>query len=90
MAMQGAWLACQKLCEWKQRGANEPMLKQVGAQYADAWRRMFAPRLQASRVIAHLAMRPKVVRPVLPLLRMFPSLLTLGAKLSGKATRAVR
>jgi len=87
MAMQGAWLACEKLQKWKREGGKRAMLGCVAGQYADGWRRSFSARLQASRVVAQWAMRSGTVRAVVPLLRMFPSLLTLGARLSGKAAR---
>jgi flavin-dependent dehydrogenase len=85
MAMQGAWLACRELRAWKSQGGKRSMLGRAMAQYHRAWRRMFAARLQASGMFAHLAMRPGAVRSLLPLLRCFPSLLTIGAKFSGKA-----
>jgi flavin-dependent dehydrogenase len=86
MAMQGAWLACEELREWRKQGSKPATLRGATRRYAKAWRQMFAARLQVSRVIAHCAMRPGVFRTVLPVLRKLPSLLTLGARLSGKAT----
>ena len=58
--------------------------------HAAAWRRHFAPRLYTSQAVAEWAMRPTVVAGTVPLFRCFPSLLTLAARLSGKATQVVR
>jgi 2-polyprenyl-6-methoxyphenol hydroxylase-like FAD-dependent oxidoreductase len=86
MAMQGAWLLAERLVRWRRDGGGSEALQHAAADYAAAWRRAFAPRLCASTVIAHWAMRPAVVAGTLPLLRCFPGLLTWGARLSGKAT----
>jgi flavin-dependent dehydrogenase len=87
MALQAAGLLTQRLIAWRQRGATQATLQRVGEDYAAAWRKAFAPRLYASTVLAHWAMRPQAVAATLPLLRWFPWLLTWGARLSGKATR---
>jgi menaquinone-9 beta-reductase len=54
-----------------------------------AWARHFAPRVWAASIFAHVAMRPDKARPLLPVIRRFPGLLTLGARLSGKTTQVV-
>jgi hypothetical protein len=51
--------------------------------------RHFAPRVWAASIFAHVAMRPDKARPLLPVIRRFPGLLTLGARLSGKTTQVV-
>ena len=55
-------------------------------------RRMGAS-LRAARwgrvAIAQVAMRPGKTRPLLPVIRRFPALLTLGARLSGKTRQVV-
>ncbi len=89
MAMQGAWLLAEGLIRWHKEGGQAAALEAVAADYASAWRAAFAPRLYASMVVAHWAMRPAAVASTLPLLRCFPGLLTWGARLSGKATRVV-
>jgi flavin-dependent dehydrogenase len=89
MAMQSAWLLSRRLIAWRERGGMSAQLHEVGADYTAAWRRAFAGRLRASCVIAHWAMRPAAVRAILPLLRRYPTLLTLGARASGKARRVV-
>lgn len=78
MAMQSAWLLARHLQN------DSP------AEYPAAWRRSFAARLRASRVIAHWAMRPWAVALARPLLRRLPALLTWGARASGKATRVIQ
>jgi flavin-dependent dehydrogenase len=90
MALQAAWLLAERLTAWRRAGAARPQLRALGAGYAAAWRRAFGPRLRASSVLAHWAMRPAAVASLLPLLRSFPTLLTWGARLSGKATTVVR
>ena len=88
MALQAAALLTRRLIAWRQ-GTAQATLQRVGEDYAAAWRKSFAPRLYASAVLAHWAMRPAAVAGTLPLLRWFPRLLTWGARLSGKATRVL-
>ena len=90
MAMQGAWLLFGYLQEWRQRGASPADLGRVGTTYAEAWRRTFSARLQASSFIAHLAMRPATLSLMLPLLYLFPRLMTWAAQCTGKAGQAAR
>jgi flavin-dependent dehydrogenase len=89
MALQAGWLLARHLLRWKEAGGSARALVPVGAAYARAWRRAFAPRLYAAAAVAHWAMRPTVVAGTLPWLRWFPGLLSWGARLSGKATRVV-
>lgn len=90
MAMQSSWLLAERLIHWKKSGAGVRALDRVNATYSAAWRRHFAPRIHASTVIAHWAMKKDAVRAVLPLLEWFPAVLTWGARFSGKARRVVR
>ncbi|MBL8796503.1 MAG: hypothetical protein JNM56_21565, partial [Planctomycetia bacterium] len=83
MAMQSAWLLTDRLIEWRRDG--RPALTDVADAYRRAWRRNFAPRLRAAALVAQWAARPGAVAGMLPLLRRFPSILTWGAQLSGKA-----
>jgi flavin-dependent dehydrogenase len=55
--------------------------------YAAAWHRTFAPRLRLAATYAHIAMRPGLAEPARALLRRWPTLLSGGARLAGKATR---
>lgn len=77
MAMQSAWLLFRSL--------TDNRVKNVEAVYGRAWRRQFAARIQASKLVARLAMTPRA-NALLPLLERKPALLTLGARLAGKAT----
>jgi flavin-dependent dehydrogenase len=90
MAMQAGWLLAQRLIPWRRKGAKIGELPAISADYARAWRINFAPRLTASTLLAHWAMHPIAVAPALPLLGYFPGLLTLAARLTGKATCVVR
>lgn len=82
MAMQSGWLMLNAL---KGNRSGE----QAQMSYRQAWRASFAPRLRASRFIAHWAMRSWTVKASVPLIRRFPGLLQWGASLSGKETRVV-
>jgi flavin-dependent dehydrogenase len=79
MALQSAWLLCREL-------TSGVALDQAARSYDRAWRAAFAPRIHAAAAFAQLAMRPIAVAAALPLLRIAPQLLTLGARLSGKTT----
>lgn len=89
MALQAGWLAGTELIAWRNAGGSSVTLHGVGERYAQQWRASFAPRLRASRAIAHWAMRPVAIGLSVPAMRLFPSLLTWGARLSGKATTVV-
>jgi flavin-dependent dehydrogenase len=85
MALQGAWLLAGALQRWRSGGGRPEALARVQRAFAAKWRRNLAARLRAAALIAHWAMRPGAVNLSLPLLRLFPSILTLGARASGKA-----
>ena len=96
MAMQSASLLCERLiAESAGVLSSEAVLSReaidaVRRDYAAAWRRTLAPRIHAAAVIAHWAMRPQAVACFSPLLRMFPGVLTAGARLSGKTATVNR
>lgn len=75
MAMQSAFVLCERLTA----AASSP------SRYARAWRRAFASRIRLAAVYAHVAMHPTATRMALLILRRWPGLLTLGARLGGKA-----
>jgi flavin-dependent dehydrogenase len=56
-----------------------------GENYAQEWKRRFAPRIRAASVFAHLAMNGAGRLAGLALLRTAPGLLDLGARISGKS-----
>jgi flavin-dependent dehydrogenase len=52
--------------------------------YAQAWKRRFAPRIRAASIFAHLAMNDTGRLATQAVLAAAPRLLSLGARLSGK------
>ena len=85
MAMQSSWLLCRRLANERDallRGASQTG---VARAYAHDWRRSFAARVRWAAALAQLAMRPQHAGVLLPLLRAAPSLLTVAARLGGKA-----
>ncbi|MEO8461450.1 MAG: hypothetical protein ABI451_13045, partial [Dokdonella sp.] len=79
MAVQSAFMLCARLIE-----GNHDV-----DSYRKAWRRAFAPRIRFAELYAHIAMRPTLTRIALPALKRWPKLLSLGARLGGKARCAV-
>jgi flavin-dependent dehydrogenase len=84
MAIQSAWLLCERLTARRREALAHAALEEVGRAYAVAWRRCFASRIRAAAIFAQLAMSPAALALLLPLLRLFPAALTLGACWSGK------
>ncbi len=88
MALQSAWLLCDALIAHPQaRGGTRAALeaqRTVHAIYAARWRHQFLGRMRLAAALAQLAMHPRAVRSLLPLLRRAPGLLTRGARWSGK------
>ncbi len=91
MALQSAWLLCAQLLHAKPgQGLADPVWQRQKAHlYAVQWRLAFAPRLRLAAVLAHVAMRPLLAKPMLALLQRWPGLLTLGAGWGGKTRCAV-
>jgi len=93
MALQSAALLCSHLlAEPASPGAAPPasthaMLHQ---RYAADWQRHFAPRLRVAAALAHTAMRPRASALLMSLLRVWPGLLTEGARRGGKVRPAPR
>jgi len=88
MAMQSSWLLCRHLIENGERLSSPEALREIGSAYRREWRAAFATRIRAAAAFAHLAMQPKAALAA-PLLKLFPDVLTWGAKLSGKAKEVV-
>lgn len=86
MALQSAALLCTHLLGRRGAAAVPAAAVQAGLQraYAAAWRRQFAPRLRLAAAFAHLAMQPRSAAALMQLLRLWPRLLTLGARWGGK------
>ncbi|KTD11046.1 FAD dependent oxidoreductase [Legionella gratiana] len=88
MAIQSAWLLSQSLIQFNiKQNKNQ---NDVGEYYTQQWHKYFAPRIRTSAFFAHLAMiKPWGRVLLLPLIQQFPTLLTLGAKFSGKIQQIV-
>lgn len=86
MAIQAADLLARQLIVAADDISSEDCRAQIGALYGAEWRRRFAPRIRAAALFAQLAMRECSAVALQPVLRVWPELLTLGGKLSGKAT----
>ena len=86
MALQSAVLLSSVLLGPRGDAAAPGVTAQAGLQrrYADAWRTAFAPRLRLAAVFAHVAMRPRGAQALMKLLRIWPGLLTRGARWGGK------
>ena len=76
MAIQSSWLLAQCLL------ADRPA---AGRNYARAWKRKFAVRQHAASLYAWLAINDPTRAAATQLIRAFPTILTWGAALSGKA-----
>lgn len=87
MAMQSGWLLAQILTG--HRGKINKSLGIAGDMYAKRWKQHFTPRIHAAALFAHLAMRPWSHHVILPIIKSFPTLLTSGARLSGKIQQVV-
>jgi len=87
MAIQSAWILCAHLLQagtprhTPDHAARQRVLHE---SYAADWRRHFSRRLHLAAVFAHIAMRPFIIAPCLPLTRQLAPLLKHAAELSGK------
>jgi menaquinone-9 beta-reductase len=86
MALQSAQLLCALLLGPTGAAAVPAAAVQAALQrrYAAAWRRQFGQRLRLAAVFAHLAMRPRSAAALVGLARLWPGLLTRGARWGGK------
>ena len=86
MALQSAALLSSVLLG-RSGGAAVPdatVQAQLQRCYAVAWRKAFSTRLRLAAVFAHLAMRPRGADALMQLARVWPGLLTQGARWGGK------
>ena len=91
MALQSAALLSSVLLG-RSGGAVVPdatVQAQLQRCYAVAWRKAFSTRLRLAAVFAHLAMRPRAADALMQLARVWPGLLTQGARWGGKIRLAV-
>ena len=84
MAIQSARLLCEHLTARRPEAVTRAALEVIGRDYAVSFRRIFARRIRAAALFARLAMSPSAVTLLLPLFKLFPAVLTLGACWSGK------
>ena len=89
MAIQSAWLLCAQLAPRRAELVNGHGHAAVGRCYAAQWRRSFAARIRMAALFSHLAMRPRAIGALLPLLRRWPQLLTISARLGAKVRQVV-
>jgi flavin-dependent dehydrogenase len=84
MAIQSSWLLARALIA---TGPARPpgAYHEIGAAYTRAWRNHFALRLRAAAFFAQCAMHGPTRYVSAALVSALPSILTLGARLSGKA-----
>ena len=83
MAIQSGRLLAAELTRHAGKLATETGRARAGAAFSAAWRGHFATRVHAAALFAGLVMRPGA-SALLPLVRRFPRILTIGASLSGK------
>lgn len=88
MAIQSAWLLCTTLLAAPNAAAGHDA--GIAAAYRLAWRRSFGGRIRTAAVFSHLAMRPTPAQILLPVLRRWPHLLGVAARLGGKIHCAVQ
>lgn len=82
MALQSGWLLAEQL---RQAGAWDLAGRQTaGAGYARVWRRQFATRIHAADLLSRLAIFPQGAELMRQVIKIFPSALSIGARLSGK------
>ena len=89
MAIQSAWLLCDALIGSPEALPAEGQDERVAAAYRLAWQRSFAGRIRTAAAFSHLAMRTTAASALLPVLRRWPRLLGLGARVGGKVTCVV-
>lgn len=89
MAIQSAWLLCDALLRSPQALAAGGHDQRLAAAYRLAWQRSFGGRIRTAAIFSNLAMRTTAAGALLPILRRWPRLLGLGARVGGKVSCAV-
>lgn len=92
MAMQSAWLLCDRLLAPKKFGDDEDeTMWQAGIAraYSADWRLHFTTRLRIAALLAHIAMRPLPSSLLLAVAGHVPSAITLGARWCAKVRCAL-
>lgn len=85
MALQSAALLANSLTQQPASAIDARLASHLQYRYATAWRTEFASRIRLAAAYAHLAMRPALASPMRSMLRRWPPLLTMAARLAGKA-----
>jgi flavin-dependent dehydrogenase len=88
MAMQSAWVLTEVLIQHKE-AVLSGQFNQAAREYQQLWRRNFAIRIYVAAIFAHVVMRPRLIKLMLPLFGWFPGLLSFAGKLSGKSKQVV-
>ena len=83
MAIQSGWLLAAQLTQ--AGGLGDKALASARSGYSRAWRAQFAARIRASQAFAAMALVPALQRGAASVVPRIPSLLTWGARRSGKA-----
>jgi flavin-dependent dehydrogenase len=84
MAVQSAWLLCERLVARKDVLVSASVVEQIGRDYAAIWHKNFSRRIHMAATFAHLAVRPSTAALACTVLKHAPGVLTMGAYLSGK------
>ncbi|MDP2006807.1 MAG: FAD-dependent oxidoreductase [Rubrivivax sp.] len=87
MALQSAALLCSHLLAGPAGAGTAPPAPthaMLHRRYAADWQRHFAPRLRVAAALAHTVMRPRASAVLMSMLRVWPGLLTAGARQGGK------
>ena len=84
MAIQSAWLLCERLIDARCTGANAGF-DSLAREYEAAYRTQFGARIRAASVFAAISMRPRAAAAAAGMLAAAPALLAFGAHCAGKA-----
>ena len=91
MALQSSLLLCERLIKRQESllhpdfGKRQVEALEVAREYTARWHRHFVPRIRAAAAFAHSAMNPGIAYAARLLIGWVPSLLSVGARMSGKA-----
>ncbi len=89
MAMQSAWILCRILEQHRHNLLTGGSAAEAGATYRAEWNKAFTRRVRMAAFFARLALSSKWSVAAHTLVRRVPSLLSFGARLSGKAMQIV-
>jgi flavin-dependent dehydrogenase len=89
MATQSAWLLSQVLIRHQKEIIVEKGIANAGTDYSKCWAEHFSNRIYVAAIFAQFAMRPWAMNIILPLFKLFPDILTFGAKMSGKIHQVI-